>query len=764
MLVPDLDDVLVFKHHLRVEPIDSEVMYLVGEKQRFALYGASTVKVATLVDGRRTVEEILHLAGGGGAEPLFTLSQLLQSGYLVLADDDIPPETAAFWSALGVDARTAIDTLAESPVSLTVIGDVVPVTWMTDALVEAGVSVTEEGAALGPDGPQALHVVVTDDYLRPELELLGARFREQGASWVVIKPVGTRPLFGPLLRHDAGPCWECLAFAIRNNRPVEELVRRTKMEAAASSGAAAPSSRVGPQRHPTPPRTAEDGSVRTACGLGSLFVARSIVSMADAKSGSSHATMIALDLSEFQTTPHAVVRRPQCPSCGDPKLCAEIGQRRIELLPVEKAHYEDGGYRRQAPQETFEQLKHLVSPLTGAVTHVVPFPGRHSELRAVYASGYLVCPRAGTPHDNVFDKPCAGKGRSDEQARASAICEALERYSGVYRGDEARVRESLEAMGAAAVPLHKLLDFSERQYAARVPFSPSRMDWREFVPEPLDPTTPIDWSPGWSLTHDERRWVPLPYCYAEAPVESGTRYTRPCGNGVAAGTCIEEAILQGLLELVERDAAALWWYSRARRPAIDLASFHDSYFDALRRDYADRGWSVWALDLTHDLGIPACVALAHQPRSDRFSIGFGCHLEGKLAVQRALTELNQIFEPNGPRRAPWNVEAMRSREYLFPNADLPAAAANTLPSHSSDDLRADIEHCIARLRARELELIVVDKTRPDIGLSVAQVIVPGLRHFWPRFGPGRLYTVPPEIGWIDRVLGEDDLNPIHLFV
>jgi ribosomal protein S12 methylthiotransferase accessory factor len=79
-------------------------------------------------------------------------------------------------------------------------------------------------------------------------------------------------------------------------------------------------------------------------------------------------------------------------------------------------------------------------------------------------------------------------------------------------------------------------------------------------------------------------------------------------------------------------------------------------------------------------------------------------------------------------------------------------------------LRADLEHCIHRLDEAGLELIVVDKTRPDLGVHVIQAIVPGLRHFWPRFGPGRLYDVPPALGWLPRPLGEGELNPVPLLL
>jgi ribosomal protein S12 methylthiotransferase accessory factor len=47
---------------------------------------------------------------------------------------------------------------------------------------------------------------------------------------------------------------------------------------------------------------------------------------------------------------------------------------------------------------------------------------------------------------------------------------------------------------------------------------------------------------------------------------------------------------------------------------------------------------------------------------------------------------------------------------------------------------------------------------------VARVFAPGLRHFWRRLGPGRLYDVPVTLGWLEEAHGENDLNPISMFV
>ncbi|WP_437860059.1 TOMM precursor leader peptide-binding protein [Sorangium sp. So ce363] len=737
----ELSQVLAFKPTLRVERMDAGVVFLIGERERFVLSGACAAEVAALVDGRRTVDEILRAARDRFSEPetLYALSRLAARGYLVPATPELPSEHAAYWRGVGLDGKAAAEALSRTPVSVLAVGEAAPAGWMTEALEQAGVRI---------DGEAAVQVVVADDHVQPELASINRRALREGTRWFLIRPAGVQPLIGPVFEPGAGPCWGCLAFWMRQNRPVEELVRR----------------RRGHEGHVPPPRAATEASVRTACGLGASAIARALAGEDTSSPRALGARVLALDLATFQITAHAVVRRPQCPACGDPARMAAVGERPIDLQPVEKAHYEDGGYRRQTPRRTYERYQHLVSPITGAVTYLVPMPGRDTELRAVYASGYLACPREGVPRTNVFDKSCAGKGRSADQARVSALCEALERYSGVYQGDEARVRGSKDELGAAALAPDDLLNFSEAQYRERAHLNAQAADRRQWVPEPLDAGTRIDWTPAWSLSKRERRYVPLAYCYAEAPAESGTAFCGPCGNGVAAGTCLEEAVLQALLELVERDAAAVWWYNRLARPAIALDSFGDPYFEALQADYARFGWAVWVLDLTHDLGIPTCVALAHEAREDRFTIGFGCHLDPHLAVQRSLTELNQLFEPGGARRAPWDLERLPDRAHLFPSPALPRVAAEHLPRIGGADLRADIEQCLGRLDEAGLELVAVDKTRPDIGLHVVQVIVPGLRHFWPRFGPGRLYEVPCALGWLARPLAEGELNPVPLFV
>jgi hypothetical protein len=90
--------------------------------------------------------------------------------------------------------------------------------------------------------------------------------------------------------------------------------------------------------------------------------------------------------------------------------------------------------------------------------------------------------------------------------------------------------------------------------------------------------------------------------------------------------------------------------------------------------------------------------------------------------------------------------------------------ASDFEDRSSDDIATDIRLCVDRLHELGHETLVLDHTRPDVGFPTARVIAPGLRHFWARLAPGRLYDVPVSLGWLGRPQREDELNPIPFFL
>jgi len=203
---------------------------------------------------------------------------------------------------------------------------------------------------------------------------------------------------------------------------------------------------------------------------------------------------------------------------------------------------------------------------------------------------------------------------------------------------------------------------------------------------------------------------------------------------------------------------------------VDLSSFDEPYFVQLQQFYRENDRDLWVLDLTADLGIPAFVGVSNRKTgsSERLILGFGAHLDPTVAIIRTLTEVSQIGleldkVPDTHLKSDatdWLVNAkLADHPYLLPDATQPLKTAKDYPKLWGDDIYAEVSTCVEMAKQAGLETLVVDQTRPDIGLNVVKVIVPGMRHFWSRFGAGRLYDVPVKLGWLAEPLTEAQMNP-----
>jgi len=313
--------------------------------------------------------------------------------------------------------------------------------------------------------------------------------------------------------------------------------------------------------------------------------------------------------------------------------------------------------------------------------------------------------------------------------------------------------------------------FSEAQYRR----GQAPMSGEEEVtptPGPFDPSAKIEWSPVWSLRDQTIRYLPTSLLYF---FYVGPGYQHHAdSNGCAAGNTVAEAIVQGFLELVERDAYAIWWYNRLQRPEVDLGQFDDPYIHELKSQLAETGRRLWVLDITSDLGIPSYVTIAHWMEKSRelVEFGSGAHFDARIAMLRAMTELNQFLSIGLMGARDQSPSTQGSNDGGLPPFRLqdhpyltPSDAAAVRPDPGSKfgrlDAREQVTACVNIAKRAGLDFLVLDQTRPDIEVPVVRVTVPGLRHFYRRFAPGRLYDVPVKLGWRDRPLSEHELNPLH---
>jgi ribosomal protein S12 methylthiotransferase accessory factor len=744
---------ITVKRHLAPFVVPDEAVYLVSERGVAAVQGELAADLVPLLDGTRDIETIVRELGDRFPEQRVrgALGQLVRSGRITETDGATAPDEAAYWELAGLDGDSAAYRVLTSSVRVVGHGDI-DVDIVTRAVRGAGLN-TVDG------GPAALTLVACDDYLRPTLAEHNAVALATGEPWLLARPIGSVLWVGPLFRPHLTGCWRCLEHRLSANRQALSYLR----------------GRLG-RSEPMPTSGQLPLTLELGANLAALEATRYVAGVP-----ADEATVLTLDTLTMSAERHVLVRRPQCPACGDPGLLAERGREPVAFVSQLKVFTADGGHRARSPEDVLEQYGKHVSPITGVVTALAPCPDGPPMLK-VYTAGQNLARQAdhlGSLRTSLRSLSC-GKGMSDTQARASAICESIERYSGVFQGDEPRVTASYDQLDGEAIHPQECSLFSVRQYRQRETWN-ARGSGFTFVSEPLDSDRQIEWSPVWSLTENRTRWLPTSYLYYGYPRASAAQLPLADSNGNAAGTTLEDAALQGFIELVERDSVALWWYNRVRRPALDLDSFAEPYIDGLRDAYSALDREVWALDLTSDLGIPAVGAFSRRVDRDveDILIAFGAHFDPRIAVLRALTELNQFLAPvlhsagngcDGYRvKDPdlirwWTTATVDNQPYLVADPTLPASTSRSWPSRATPDLADDLALARRIVENRGLHMLVLDQTRPDIGLPVAKVIVPGLRHFWARFAPGRLYEVPAELGWVPSPLEENDLNPIPMFI
>jgi oxazoline/thiazoline synthase len=736
-------DVPQFAPNFSVYVLPPDAVCFYSEDRKFFLHGELFCIVADFIATGKSFGQIVReLTKKFPADVVDqAIKRLIDRRYIVPKRKTAVDAAAGYWATLGIPLEMAANNLQKCKVRVQSV-DAKGAKQLGAALRKLGVRVVDRSAALT--------VVLVDDYLVGKLEQLNRQHLSDRTPWLLVQPSGVFPLVGPVFSPGKGPCWSCLAERMKRNREVRAMLDRRQARRVAVSP------------------LARDSLGYSGIELAAVEIAKAIAS--DFRTPlNDH--LVSLDLSGPTIVKHYVPRRPQCPSCGHKKL----RDPRREPAPLvltagAKPVMTSGGYRSVSSRATVAKYRKHVSPLTGVVSKL-----ERVEVDLPLNTNYYATHNFSGPAKSIHELRSGrggggsfGKGSTAEQGEASGLMEAIERYSGIFQGDEIRVarRFSDFAPGEAIWPNDVLL-FSEEQYR-RARMGPSEADVTP-TPPPFDPSAKIEWTPVWSLRDQRFKYLPTGMLYF-FHTDAFDSHMHADSNGCAAGNTLEEAIVQGFLELVERDSYAIWWYNRSRRTELDLGRFDDSYVRDLKNQLAETGRRLWVLDITSDLGIPSYVAMSHatQNGQDFVEYGSGSHFDPRIALLRALTEVNQFLslglmglrdagsssnDGAGPFR-------LQEHPYLIPDGKPPVRPDFDM-TFASLDTREQALACVDVAKRAGLDFLVLDQTRPDIETPVVRVIVPGLRHFYRRFAPGRLYDVPVKLGLRDTPIPESELNPLH---
>lgn len=337
----------------------------------------------------------------------------------------------------------------------------------------------------------------------------------------------------------------------------------------------------------------------------------------------------------------------------------------------------------------------------------------------------------------------AGTGTATDQALAACLGEGIERLSQFERLDEAIVTAEVSEIAAGAgEQLREWLDMHRQD-----------LGWEE--------SRALDWVAGHRLADGEPVLVPADLCLRRPRDHRALALTSPLSTGCAAGATPDAARLRALLELVERDAVALWWIGgrRARPLALEapVSKGAIELVAALRQGRAER--TSWLLDITTELDIPCVAAISVDAGGKGLACGFAARMSLPEAARSALLEMCQMelanlivdtklrargesalnpVDRNHLRRARMNAG---SCALLHPQG-LPAAPVETPDASAAEGIRTIAE----RLSLIGADAYLVDLTRPVFGVSVAHAVVPALQPIPSTLRNPRLRSVIAQTG------------------
>lgn len=314
----------------------------------------------------------------------------------------------------------------------------------------------------------------------------------------------------------------------------------------------------------------------------------------------------------------------------------------------------------------------------------------------------------------IGTKKQMGKGGTPRQSEASAVMELAERFSffsfckdpGNFIVERyGNLRDHALDFESIARSVH---DTSADLARAEETFS----------------MLPLKWTWGYNMTRREPVLIPFDWFFAI------NEY-----NGPSTGNCAEEAVLQGVCEVVERHVSSLISRNRIRAPGIDLASAKDPMVRAMLEKYRRAGIRLHATDFTLDTGIPSVGLLAYDPATfpERSEIVWtaGTTPNPDKSLSRALTEVAQLAGDfnSGSNYVASGLPKFRAlADAAFVTEPGRTVSLGTLPDISHENIRVEVENCIGALARIGMEVILVNVTHRRLGVPAFYTIIPGA-HF-----------------------------------
>ena len=313
-----------------------------------------------------------------------------------------------------------------------------------------------------------------------------------------------------------------------------------------------------------------------------------------------------------------------------------------------------------------------------------------------------------------------GKGISTEHAKASAMMEGFERYS-AEKQDENTVTGTISEISSKG----KIIN----PESLNLP-----NDFNKTNMENIN----LEWNIAHDLISDEDYYIPSNAIYHPYVNDSVFSLFKSNTNGLASGNSLEEAILHGIFEVIERDAWSIFELTHKNSKQIDLDSIESETVKETLLKFSENDINIKLMDLTADINVPTIAASADDTLlkdAGLLTLGIGTHLDPEVAVLRALTEVAQsrATQIHGAREDTVRADFARTAGYermkrinkhYFQEDDVKIALSD-IENRSTDSITKDISIVLDELKANEIEhVLYYDLTRPELDVNVVRVVIP----------------------------------------
>lgn len=369
-------------------------------------------------------------------------------------------------------------------------------------------------------------------------------------------------------------------------------------------------------------------------------------------------------------------------------------------------------HRAISPEETIKKVKDKLK--AAGVTRIAEITHLDRVGIPVYSA---IRPSAAEGAVSIY----AGKGATKDQAKASAMMEAFERYSA--EPQESEIENNLicsiyDEIEGCINPESLILP--------NLPFDPRKKE--------------LNWIKAVNIRDDNEYLTPADAVFHPCNFKNSINLFKSNTNGLASGNKVEEAIFHGMTEVIERDAWSLFEIKRNKAPEINLKNIENPLINEIVDKFGGAGIDIKVVDLTSDVEVATIAAVSDDTvlkDPALLTLGVGTHLDPEIAVLRALTEVAQsrATQIHGTREDTTRAVFMRKAGYermkrinkhWFGESEN-IIELDEIKNRSGKSFKDDIETSMKLLKKAGFEdVLFVDLTKPEIEIPVVRVIIPGM--------------------------------------